>query len=125
MINSKHIAGLIGPAIIVITISEIRNAHIWAGNTAAGVYLNGTLLFIAGLSIIRSHNHWMPGWPVIITLSGWFVMLLGLLRMFAPELQLEVAKNTTAVIAGAMFVLTIGIFLTFKAYSKKTHFTKE
>ena len=118
MTNSKQLA-LIGPTIIAVTISEALNFHIWAANTAAGVHLNGALLFVAGLAIIRSHNHWVRRWPVLVTLTGWFVMVLGLFRMFAPELQLESAKNTTLVIPLTMVVLAIGIFLTFRAYSRK------
>lgn len=119
MTNSKQIAGLIGPSLVAITISEMLNVHIWAANTAAGVYLNGALLFVAALSIIRAHNLWVRSWPVMVTLVGWFVIFLGLFRMFAPELQLEGAKSTSAVIVGTMPVLAVGIFLTFKAYSRE------
>lgn len=119
MTNSKNIAGLLGPSIIVITISETVNVHIWAGNTAAGVYLNGALLFIAGLAIIRAHNIWVRGWPVLVTLVGWFIMFLGLFRMFFPELQLEGAKHISAVSMEAMSLLVAGIFLTYKAYGRE------
>lgn len=116
MANSKYIAGLLGPAIVAITISETVNIHIWAGNTAAGVYLNGAMLFVAGLAIIRAHNLWVRGWPVLITLAGWFLVLLGLFRMFFPELQLEAAKHTSTVGMEAMFLLAGGIYLSYKAY---------
>lgn len=118
MANSKHIAGLIGPSIVAITISEMANIHIWAGNTAAGVYLNGAILFVAGLAIVRAHNLWVRSWPVLITLTGWLIMLLGLFRMFFPEMQLEAAKHTSAVGVEIMFVLGLGIFLTYKAYRR-------
>jgi hypothetical protein len=117
MANSKSIAGSIGPSIVAITISETVNIHIWAGNTAAGVHFNGAVLFVAGLAIVRAHNLWVGGWPVLVTLAGWFLMLLGLFRMFFPELQLEGAKHTSAVIMETMLVLVFGIFLTYKAYS--------
>ena len=68
MTNSKYIAGFIGPTLIALALSEALNLHIWAVNIAPVTYLNGTLLFIAGLSIIRAHNYWISGWPVIITL---------------------------------------------------------
>jgi len=119
MTNSKQIAGLIGPTIIVNNISEMVNLHIWAANTAAGVHLNGVLLFIAGLSIVRSHNLWSFRWPVLVTLTGWFTILLGLFRMFAPELVLRGVRNNTAVVVPTMIILIIGIFLTFKAYSRE------
>ena len=116
MANSKYIAALLGPAIIAITISETVNVHIWAANTAAGVYLNGAILFVAGLAIVRAHNFWVRGWPVLVTLSGWLIMFLGLFRMFFPELQLEGAKHTSAVIVETMPVLALGIYLTYQAY---------
>lgn len=119
MTNSKNIAGLIGPALIVVTISETINADIWAKNVAAGVYLNGMLLFVAGLAIVRAHNLWVRGWPTVVTLTGWFLMALGLLRMFAPEIFLRGVQNTGyAFVAPTMGVLAIGLFLTFKAYRK-------
>jgi len=116
MADSKYLAGLIGPSLVAITITETINVHIWADNTAAGVFLNGGLLFVAGLAIVRAHNLWVRNWPVVITVVGWAVMALGLFRMSAPELQLKGARNTDVVIAETLAVLAIGIFLTFKAY---------
>lgn len=119
MANSKNIAGLIGPAIIAVTISETVNIHIWAGNTAAGIHFNGAVLFVTGLAIVRAHNLWVRNWPVLVTLAGWLLMLLGLFRMFFPELQLEGTKHTTAVSVETMLVLVAGIFLTYKAYRRE------
>jgi hypothetical protein len=119
MADSKNMAGLLGPSIVAITASETVNIHIWAANTAAGVYLNGAMLFVAGLAIVRAHNLWVRGWPVLVTLAGWFVMLLGLFRMFFPELQLEGAKHTSTVSMLTVLLLAVGIFLTFKAYRRE------
>jgi hypothetical protein len=119
MASSKNIAALLGPAIVAITLSEAVNIHIWAGNTAAGVHFNGAVIFVTGIAIVRAHNHWIRGWPVLITLAGWLLMLLGLFRMFFPELQLEAAKHTSTVGIGTMFLLAGGIFLTFKAYRRE------
>lgn len=118
MSNSKQIAELLGPAMIAITISETVNIHIWAGNTAAGVYFNGTVLFVVGLSIMRAHNLWVRGWPVLVTIMGWALMLLGLFRMFFPELQLQAAQHAFGTIMEIIPVMLVGIFLTYKAYSR-------
>ena len=119
MADSKNIAALLGPSIVAVTISETLNIHIWAGNTAAGVHFNGAVLFVTGLAIVRAHNLWVRSWPVLVTLAGWFLMLLGLFRMFFPELQLEGAKHTSAVSVEAMLLLAVGIFLTYKAYRRE------
>ena len=116
MANSKKIAGLIGPAIIALTISEAMNFHIWAVNIASVTYLNGVLLFIAGVSILQVHNHWR-NWPVLITLTGWFCIIGGIYRMFVPEAPQ--APQTTATNIGLGVLFAIGIILTFKAYGKK------
>jgi hypothetical protein len=103
--------------LVVVTISETMNAHIWATNIAPAIHLNGALLFVAGLSIVRAHNFWVRSWAVVVTLVGWFIMFLGLLRMFAPELFLKSVQNSTsAFIAPTLGVLAIGLYLTFKAY---------
>jgi hypothetical protein len=119
MTNSKHIAGLIGPTLIAITISEAMNSHIWATVPATHTYLAGVLLFVAGLSIVRAHNLWMGGWPVMVTLMGWFFILGGLFRMFAPEIAQQSVQNTSTVFVLQMVLLAIGIFLTFKAYGRE------
>ena len=114
MTSSKHIAGLIGPTIMVLPISEAMNLHIWAKNIAPVTYLNGTLLFVAGLSIVRAHNRWTFGWPVMVTPAGWVAILGGLFRMFAPEAQQAGQNSVTYAALALLFVF--GAFLTFKAY---------
>jgi len=116
MTSSKQIAGLIGPTLIAVTISEALNFHIWATNIAPVTHLNGTLLFVAGLSIVRAHNRWTRGWPVMVTLVGWVVILGGLYRMFAPEAPQ--APQSTPTYAGLLVSCAIGIFLTLKAYGR-------
>ncbi len=116
MTNSKQIAGLIGPTLVAVGASEAINFRIWASNIAPLIYLNGVLLFVAGFSIVRVHNRWTRGWPVMVTLVGWVGILAGLFRMFFPELGRQGAQSLVTVIASAVITSAIGIFLTFKAY---------
>jgi hypothetical protein len=117
MKNSRQIAQLIGPTLIAMTLSEALNLRIWTVNSAPVTYLNGAILFVAGLAIIRVHNHWTRGWPVLVTLIGWGTVLGGLFRMFAPEAR-QGGKNipTYTVI---LFLLAIGVCLTFKGYGRE------
>jgi 2-hydroxy-6-oxonona-2,4-dienedioate hydrolase len=113
MPNSKRVAKLIGPTLMALAITEAINIRIFENNPPSVVYLNGSLLFIAGLSIVRAHNLWTRGWPVLLTLVGWLGILLGSFRMIAPE-----SAHTThpAVFVLLIVLLGIGILLTFKAY---------
>ena len=85
-VQSKRLAGLVGPTAAALSLTETLNLHIWTTNLGQVTYLNGTLLFIAGLSIIRIHNSWR-GWPALITLVGWLLFFGGLYRMMAPEVK--------------------------------------
>jgi hypothetical protein len=116
--NSKHIAGLVGPTLIAMTISESEfiQPHLYDTQIAPVVYLSGTLLFVAGLAIVRVHNRWMGDWTVLLTLIGWFAIFGGLFRMFSTKLYQQGAQNTTALLVLELVLLAIGIFLTFKAY---------
>ena len=119
MANSKQLAGLIGPTLIVIAVSEALNLRIWATNVAALTYSNGILLFVAGLSIVRTHNLWTRSWPVLITLLGWIIIFGGLFRMFAPEAQQSIYIYTAPILAVYIVdvaLLAIGLYLTFEAY---------
>jgi pimeloyl-ACP methyl ester carboxylesterase len=113
-VNSKQIAKLIGPTLIALAITESMNLRAFEGNAVPLVYLNGTLLFVAGLSIIVAHNVWTRGWPVLVTLIGWFGIIAGLGRMIAPE---SAYSTHPAIFVLIVFLLAIGIVLTFKAYS--------
>jgi len=113
MRDSRGIAGLIGPVLVAVAASEALNIRIFAGMPAAFVYLNGTVLFVAGFAIIRAHNVWTWRWPVAVTLTGWLAAAMGLVRMFVPEaqrmVQIPVALTATFV------VFALGSFLMLKA----------
>lgn len=115
MVDSKRIAGFIGPILIALGAAETINFRIWAANTAPLISLNGLLLFVAGFSIVRVHNRWTRGWPVIVTPVGWVAILGGLFRMFAPEVQRD-GQNAPTTIITASLACAIGVFLTFKAH---------
>lgn len=84
----------------MISISEWVNLRILRANISPSViYLNGTLLFVAGLSIVRVHNRWTGSWPVLVTLVGWLSILGGLVRMCAPVFAQRAIQNPAGVYA--------------------------
>src|SRR5262245_53346964 len=85
--ESRRLAGLLGPTVMALTASEALNYRIFDTQSPTVVYLNGMILFVAGLAIVRSHNRWTWSWPVINTVLGWAIMLGGFTRMFAPQAQ--------------------------------------
>src|SRR5215211_890658 len=103
MADSRRMAGLIGPTLFVLGASEAINYSIWKASSAPLIYLNGLLLFVAGLSIVHVHNRWTRRWPVIVTIVGWIAILVGLLRMFAPGVQ-QASQNAPTTLISASLV---------------------
>ena len=122
MANSKSIAGLVGPTIVAMVVSEfpLVQPHLYDAQIPPVVYLSGTLMFVGGLAIVRAHNRWVRDWSVLVTLSGWFFLVLGLFRMFAAGAYQRSSASTSAttfmVLEGML--ATLGLFMTFKAYSR-------
>ncbi len=77
MTHSRHLAGLIGPAMVGLGVTEAINMDVFANQIAPVVYLNGAILFVAGLAIVRAHNLWAWRWPDIMTLTGWVALIGG------------------------------------------------
>jgi hypothetical protein len=80
------------------------------------------ILFVAGLAIVRVHNRWSGGWPVVVTVLGWLFVLGGLVRTLFP-IQLGSAASAMAqeswfLVGEAVILLLVGGFLSLKAYSQ-------
>ncbi|MEQ1617900.1 MAG: hypothetical protein ABL883_06105 [Terricaulis sp.] len=114
MANSRDLAALIGPTMIAAGVTEALNLKMFAGMIAPVVYLDGMILFVVGLALMRAHNLWMWRWPILITLTGWVLLLGGLYRMIAPNAP----QAPQSVASYAMFaaLALIGAVLSYKGY---------
>jgi energy-converting hydrogenase Eha subunit C len=69
---------------------------------------------------VRAHNLWARNWTVLVTLSGWSLLVLGLVRMFAASQYRQVAQATSSmtfmVVEGLL--LAVGLTITINAYSR-------
>ncbi len=111
---SRTIARIIGPPLVVLAVTEWINMDIFVQQTAPVVYLNGTLLLVGGVAILQAHNRWSPGWPLVVTLTGWVVAALGLLRMVAPQAAQAQEGPTTNLVFIALAIL--GTALSIRGY---------
>jgi hypothetical protein len=119
--NSKQVGGLVGPTLIAILISEFPpvQPNLYDAQIPPVIYLSGILLFVAGLAVVRAHNVWARNWTVLITLSGWSFLALGLVRMFAASQYRQATQGASSmtfmVLEGCLLV--VALIITFKAYS--------
>jgi hypothetical protein len=114
MSTPRDVAALVGPTATVMVASEALNFHIWRANLPQVTYLDGMILFVVGVAILRAYRRWVLGWPTLVTLSGWFSVLLGLFRIFAPEAQQ--APPTTLTFVGLGILFAAGCVMTYRAY---------
>jgi hypothetical protein len=120
MNKSKQIGGLVGPTIVAMILSEfpLVQPHLYDSQIPPVVYISGTLMFVGGLAIVRAHHHWVRNWTMLITLSGWIFLLLGLFRMFFASAYLQGSASTSATTFMVLefVLLVIGVIITFKSY---------
>jgi len=116
MAETKHIARILGPTLVALSVSEAANPHIWIGVPATQVYLAGSLWLVAGLSIVCTHNRWSGGWPVLVTFMGWFAVVGGLFRMFAPEAAQRSVPGPFVLLALQVVLFAVGAFVTYKGF---------
>ena len=128
MRTSKTIAGLSGPTLVAVAVAAVRNLGSFpalaeqVSRDPALISLSGILLFVAGLAIVRAHNIWAGGWPVLVTVFGWLILLGGLARMLFPTqiaaIAAGVGRSTGLIVAAAIVLLVLGAILSFKGYSR-------
>ncbi len=122
MANSKQIAGLVGPTLVAALISEfpLVQPHLYDSQIPPVVYLSGVLMFVAGLAIVRVHNLWVRDWTVLVTLTGWFLLFLGLIRMFAASQYNRAAAGTSTLVFMAFegVLLVVALTLTYQGYRR-------
>lgn len=121
--QSRRIAGLLGPTMIVMIVSEfpLVQPRLYDAQIPPVVYLSGVLMFVAGLAIVRTHNRWRANWTVLVTLAGWFALALGVVRMFAASAYQHSAATvgTPIFMAVESVLLVCGFVMTFKAYVRR------
>lgn len=122
MPDSKRVAALVGPTMVAMLVSEfpLVQPHLYDEQIPPVIYLSGVLMFVGGLAIVRAHNRWVRDWTVLVTLSGWFALLLGLVRMFAAGRYQRSSANTSTTVFMVLesLLLLAGVVMTFKAYSR-------
>jgi len=81
---------------MVVSQFPLVQPHLYDAQIPPVVYLSGVLMFVGGLAIVRAHNYWVRDWTVLVTLSGWFFLALGLFRVFAAGQYQRSSANASA-----------------------------
>lgn len=127
---TKHIAGLLGPTLIVTALMVLLNLGAMPAmiedliRFPMLIVLAGYAAFVPGLAIVYFHNRWVAGWPVLITVFGWLSVVIGFARIVFPTHLVGLmhaagpALHLVLPVVGAVFLLA-GALLTFKAFADR------
>lgn len=82
--------------------------------------LSGILLpLVLGSLIVTLHNIWVDGWTLLITLTGYFFLLIATMRTIMPEFWMSFFKNLKINIPPALYgliTLVIGLVLMYHGF---------
>jgi hypothetical protein len=110
-----YLAKLLGLYFLIIGISIIfKTSHYQKSmkelsTSEALMMLISIMPLVVGLSIILGHNLWVKSWPVIITIIGWLIFLVGLIRLFWYK---KVMKIISKKADHKSFLVTMGVIVT-------------
>ncbi|WP_367607078.1 hypothetical protein [Legionella sp. W05-934-2] len=124
--NTLFLATVIGWYLVIVSLFTLfrRDASIAVMQDIMGqrslVFILAVFTLILGLLMVASHNVWVMGWPVVVTLFSWLVLLSGLVRFFCPETAIKMGhyfiNHPTRMTISTVIFLIIGLFLLYQVY---------
>ena len=83
-------------------------------------YLTSVFALILGLLLVVSHNVWVAGWPVIVTLLSWLVLIKAVAYLLLPfdamGRVIALANRPAWFTFGGALTMALGLFLTGKGF---------
>ena len=127
MDTSIFLARLLGPSMLVIGLGLLLNRATYRDmsleflDSPALIYIGGLIAFVAGLAIVLTHNVWVVGWPVVITIFGWVSLAAGIFRIVFPasvtQLGRRLIDSQGFLIGGIAVYLLLGAWLSYAGYA--------
>lgn len=82
-------------------------------------YLSGFVILGIGVLLVVSHQVWSLDWRVIITLTGWLILMKGILRIFFPETVkklIEKKRKDSRFLFAEVAVLLVSLYLLYQGF---------
>jgi uncharacterized membrane protein len=127
MVASVFIAKLLGPVFAIFGIALLIKAQMFRAilqefiRSAALIYMAGFFGLLGGMALVVTHNVWVVGWPLIITLIGWITLVRAVITMFQPQWIVATGSKILerrGIFPGAALAnLVIGLVLTYNGYA--------
>lgn len=85
---------------------------------STGYIMGGVLPVIFGSWIITQHNIWTPSWALVVTLVGWFMLLIGVYRLWFVDswTRLLSRHHSKIPVLFALFGLILSLLLCYVGF---------
>jgi hypothetical protein len=123
------IARLLGPTFVAIGLGILANGPFYSAlileavHSPTLIYFSGLMSLVPGLAILNVHRSW-NGWPVIITIIGWLMVIGGVVRLVLPATTATIATDLYSkpivFLIVAIVVLALGAYLCFEGYRARS-----
>ena len=122
------IARLVGPVFVAVGLGILLNGTFYtalileAVHSPTLIYFSGLMALIPGLAILNVHRTW-SGWPVIVTIVGWLMVIGGAFRLVLPAttatLAGDIYTKAAVLLTIAAIMVVVGANLCFEGYRRK------
>ena len=87
-------------------------------HSSTGYIMGGVLPVIFGSWIVTQHNVWLHGWPLVVTLIGWFMLIIGVFRLWFVRIWIQLLdKHLDRIpVLFALFGLILGFLLCYVGF---------
>jgi hypothetical protein len=101
--------------------NRLKNIYSGISKDENFLFMGGILALLIGAVIVSIHNEWVWGWPVIITVLGWWSLIKGFTLFAYPDFiklfsflenQSDLFYKTIS-----LFYIVLALFLLYKGYS--------
>jgi len=111
---SIYLAKLIGLVFMIFGIAlfskpqDFQNTLKDVAKSNAIMTLISIIPLTLGLAIVICHNIWIQHWIVLITIIGWLILIVGILRIFFHK---EIMKKCAKMANNRLYFVWLGIFM--------------
>ena len=119
--TTVFIAQFLGLFFILVSLGALFNQdHAVKGKDSSSYVGTGGSAIIGlllGLFVVLNHTNWV-GWDIVVTLTGWFLLVMAVIKLWFPHGYSECVKKCGAVTPKmkALFYFVLGLLLLYVGF---------
>jgi uncharacterized protein YjeT (DUF2065 family) len=108
---------------ILLDPKRFRNSYKKLVTSDSSMMVGGSMALLFGAFVVTFHNYWELGWPVIVTILGWWSVIKGAALFLVPDIGKKMAplfkvnkktENGFRLLGG--IAALVGLFLSYQGW---------